>query len=36
MQAIDAEVEEAITQAEEFAEASPWPTLDAIEQDVYV
>ena len=36
LQAIDDEVEEAIKQAEEFAEASPWPTLDAIEQDVYV
>ena len=36
MQAIDDEVEVVIEQAEAFAEASPWPTLDSIERDVYV
>ena len=35
LQAVDDEVEQAIRQAEEFAEASPWPTVDAIERDVY-
>ena len=35
IQAIDAEVDAEIAQALEFAEASPWPTLDALERDVY-
>jgi TPP-dependent pyruvate/acetoin dehydrogenase alpha subunit len=36
LDAIDAEVEEEIAAAVEFAEASPWPTLDAVERDVFV
>jgi pyruvate dehydrogenase E1 component alpha subunit len=35
LQAIDAEVDDEVARALEFAEASPWPTLDAIERDVY-
>lgn len=33
---VDREVEDAIQQADEFAEASPWPTVDSLERDVYV
>ena len=33
--AIDADIEREIENAVSFAEASPWPTLDAIERDVY-
>ena len=36
LQSVDDEVEQTVTQAEEFAEASPWPTVDSIERDVYV
>ena len=35
LQSVDDEVEKAIKQAEDFAESSPWPTVDAIERDVY-
>ena len=35
LQAIDAEVDDEVARALEFAEASPWPTLDALERDVY-
>ena len=34
--AIDAEIDREIDNAVAFAEASPWPTLETIERDVYV
>ena len=35
-QAIDGQIEREIEHAVAFAEASPWPTVDVIERDVYV
>ena len=36
LDAIDAEVAQELAEAVEYADASPWPSLDEVERDVYV